>query len=78
MKRSEDIERLCRKIQSMVYKDMKETTYFIPYNQANIVSYFNEQYIVKKQENCEKGIKIIVEATKKDRDKFKKYIISVN
>lgn len=73
-KNDEDIQKLCSKIQSMIYKDVIETTFLFPYDKTNIVSYFMSSSNVLSQEYLDEGIRLKVDALKKDREKYREYI----
>lgn len=73
-KNENDIRKLCTKIQSMIYKDVIQTTFMIPYDKANIVSYFMDTSNVLSQEYVDEGIKLTVDALKKDREKYSEYL----
>lgn len=67
------IEELVELIQSLIYSDLEEAVFLLPYNKGNIASYLMENAVVKRQEYCEDGIRLEVSCHKADARKYETY-----
>ncbi|SHE14200.1 GTP-binding protein [Chlamydia abortus] len=70
------IEELVGLIGSHIFKDYVSCVMLIPYDQGQLVSYFNEKAHVLATEYEQEGTKLTLECKKADWDKYRHYVIS--
>lgn len=70
------IEELVGLIGSHIFKDYVSCVMLIPYDQGQLVSYFNEKANVLATEYEQEGTKLTLECKKADWDKYRHYVIS--
>lgn len=70
------IEELVGLIGSHIFKDYVSCVMLIPYDQGQLVSYFNEKAHVLATEYEQEGTKLTLECKKADWDKYLHYVIS--
>ena len=69
------INELLELVSKEVFSDYIYCKMKIPFERGNILSYFNNNYYISKQEYLEDGTIIEFECSNKDYDKYKHYII---
>lgn len=69
------INELLELVSKEVFSDYVYCKMKIPFERGNILSYFNNNYYISKQEYLEDGAIIEFECSNKDYDKYKHYII---
>lgn len=74
-KKGEGMQELFDMILNNLYAGSKRTAFLIPYDKGGIVSYFCENTEVLEQNYEEKGVYLVVDCPKADRDKYKEYIV---
>lgn len=70
------IEELVGLIGSHIFKDYVSCVMLIPYDQGQLVSYFNEKAHILATEYEQEGTKLTLECKKADWDKYRHYVIS--
>ena len=70
------LQELIEQIRSHVFTDYVRCEMFIPFDQGQIISYFNENGHVMETEYEENGTKIKVECKQTDYDKYKRFVIN--
>ncbi|MCI2252903.1 GTPase HflX [Domibacillus sp. PGB-M46] len=68
------ISELTSKLKEHLFKDYVRCTLLIPFDEGEVVSYFNEHAAVLETEYEEKGTKLTVECHRKDYEKFKSFV----
>lgn len=74
-KKGEGMQELFDMILNNLYAGSKRTAFLIPYDKGGIVSYFCENTEVLEQNYEEKGVYLVADCPKADRDKYKEYIV---
>ena len=69
------MEELLQLITDTLYADNEETTFLVPYDKGQIVSYLCENAEVLVQNYIEKGIYLVVNCHQSDRKRFTEYIV---
>lgn len=69
------MEELLQLITDTLYADNEETTFLVPYDKGQIVSYLCENAEVLVQNYIEKGIYLVVNCHQSDRKRFSEYIV---
>ncbi|MEI4803679.1 GTPase HflX [Bacillus sp. NPDC077411] len=70
------IDELVQMIRTQIYKDYTKCEMLIPYDQGQLISYFNEHAHVLSTDYENEGTKITVECKMSDLEKYKRYVIS--
>ncbi|WP_242220984.1 GTPase HflX [Bacillus cereus group sp. BfR-BA-01380] len=70
------IDELVHMIRTQIYKDYTKCEMLIPYDQGQLISYFNEHAHVLSTDYENEGTKITVECKMSDFEKYKRYAIS--
>ncbi|WNS81393.1 GTPase HflX [Domibacillus sp. DTU_2020_1001157_1_SI_ALB_TIR_016] len=68
------ISELTNKLKEYLFKDYVRCTLLIPFDEGEVVSYFNEHAAVLETEYEENGTKLTVECHRKDYEKFKSFV----
>ncbi|HKM34101.1 MAG TPA: GTPase HflX [Lachnospiraceae bacterium] len=74
-KTKEGIEQLVQMIISTLYTENQETTFLIPYDKGQIVSYLCENAEVLEQNYIDSGVSLVVHCHKDDIKKYEQYIV---
>ncbi|MEH6852022.1 GTPase HflX [Bacillus pseudomycoides] len=69
------IDELVQMIRTQIYKDYTKCEMLIPYDQGQLISYFNEHANVLATDYENEGTKITVECKMSDFEKHKRYVI---
>ena len=69
------IDELVQMIRAQIYKDYTKCEMLIPYDQGQLISYFNEHAHVLSTDYENEGTKIIVECKTSDFEKYKRYVV---
>jgi GTP-binding protein HflX len=69
------IKELVEMIQEHVYADQVDIELLIPYTKGAVVSYFCDNAQVKSQEYCENGIRMQVNCSKADANKYAEFCV---
>ncbi|MGJ9382830.1 GTPase HflX [Salipaludibacillus sp. CF4.18] len=69
------IDELISLIEKNVFADYVTEEFLIPYNEGQLVSYFNEHAHILTTEHVEEGTKLTITCKKADADKYSKYIV---
>ncbi|SFI07601.1 MULTISPECIES: GTPase HflX [unclassified Bacillus (in: firmicutes)] len=70
------IDELVQMIRTQIYKDYTKCEMLIPYDQGQLISYFNEHAHVLSTDYENEGTKITLECKMSDLEKYKRYVIS--
>ncbi|UKS66536.1 GTPase HflX [Rossellomorea marisflavi] len=70
------IEELLGEVKKQIFGDYKTCTMLIPYDQGQLISYFNQQATVLETEYDEKGTILKVECRESDAERYRDYIIA--
>ncbi|WP_309088314.1 GTPase HflX [Domibacillus sp.] len=68
------ISELTNKLKEHLFKDYVRCTLLVPFDEGEVVSYFNEHAAVLETEYEENGTKLTVECHRKDYEKFKSFV----
>ena len=71
----EGIEKVLNIIEKELFKDYEEVVLLIPYTEGDIVSFFNENTHIIKQEYTNDGTLITLELSQMLKSKYKKYLV---
>lgn len=71
------IDELISLIEKNVFDDYVTEDFLIPFNEGQLVSYFNEHAHILTTDHEEKGTKLTITCKKADADKYSKYIVIV-
>ncbi|MCM3737046.1 GTPase HflX [Bacillus cytotoxicus] len=69
------IDELVQMIRTQIYKDYTKCEMLIPYDQGQLISYFNEHAHVLATDYENEGTKITVECKTSDFEKYKRYVV---
>ncbi|MGG0239204.1 GTPase HflX [Bacillus rhizoplanae] len=69
------MDELVQMIRTQIYQDYIQCEMLIPYDQGQLISYFNEHAHVLSTDYENEGTKITVECKTSDFEKYKKYVI---
>ncbi|PEZ02915.1 GTPase HflX [Bacillus sp. AFS018417] len=69
------MDELVQMIRTQIYQDFIQCEMLIPYDQGQLISYFNEHAHVLSTDYENEGTKITVECKTSDFEKYKKYVI---
>ncbi|MEI4832163.1 GTPase HflX [Bacillus sp. FJAT-53711] len=69
------MDELVQMIRTQIYQDYTKCEMLIPYDQGQLISYFNEHANVLSTDYENEGTKITVECKTSDFEKYKKYVI---
>ncbi|HDX9580681.1 TPA: GTPase HflX [Bacillus pseudomycoides] len=69
------IDELVQMIRTQIYKDYTKCEMLIPYDQGQLISYFNEHAHVLAIDYENEGTKITVECKTSDFEKYKRYVV---
>lgn len=67
------IRELLHMMEQILFSDYQEAQFLIPYENGDIVHYFNSRALIKSQEYQENGVHLSVRCREGDREKYKKY-----
>ncbi|RDW16261.1 GTPase HflX [Oceanobacillus chungangensis] len=76
-KNRQGMDALMEQIKQHIFNDYARCELLIPYNEGQVVSYFNEHANVLEEDFASEGTKLIVECKKADAEKFRKYITHI-
>lgn len=67
------IRELLHMMEQILFSDYQEAQFLIPYENGDIVHYFNSRALIKSREYQENGVHLSVRCREGDREKYKKY-----
>lgn len=68
------IPELLRMMEQILFSEYQEARFLIPYENGNVVHYFNSRAMVHSQEYQEQGVCLTVSCREGDREKYKQYL----
>lgn len=74
-KKQVGVDELVQLIRTHIYQDYTQCEMLIPYNQGQVVSYFNEHAHVLEMSYENEGTKITVECKNSDFEKYKRFVL---
>ncbi len=69
------IHELTDKISEYIFQDYVDCELLVPYDQGEVVSYFNQHANIMSTSYEEDGTKLVMECKQSDYEKFKKYLV---